>query len=324
MGASGIASSLILDTRNTVKSSINQWKIAYLASVLLTTKFYLLYFTNHALIDPSLGFNLNVPKVSALGHIISGFLVGFGTKLGNGCTTGHGICGLARFSLRSLVGVVTFMATGVFAGTMCSPTCPLAKFLRSDKESIQYALPNTTSILVGSAVTATFVAMTISILLLRNIQKFDEKEKSNGAKKIWPAIVSGSIFALGLAISGMAFSSKIYGFLDISGMVRGTYDPTLITVMGGGFIWSWLSYQFVPGWNVLRNPFTLPCPLSQMKGQGEFNVPSSNIIDKHLILGEAIFGLGWGIGGLCPGKVFYYSIINNTFFYIAEIVLKIS
>ena len=48
----------------------------------------------------------------------SGFLVGFGTRMGNGCTSGHGVCGLTRFSPRSLVAVVTFMATGTLTVTL--------------------------------------------------------------------------------------------------------------------------------------------------------------------------------------------------------------
>ena len=53
--------------------------------------------------------------------IIAGLLVGFGTQLGNGCTSGHGICGLARLSPRSLVSVMTFTAIGMVAATLLSP-----------------------------------------------------------------------------------------------------------------------------------------------------------------------------------------------------------
>ena len=49
---------------------------------------------------------------------LAGLLVGFGTRLGNGCTSGHGVCGLARFSQRSLVAVVTFMATGMITAVL--------------------------------------------------------------------------------------------------------------------------------------------------------------------------------------------------------------
>lgn len=53
--------------------------------------------------------------------IVAGLLVGMGTRLGNGCTSGHGICGLARFSPRSLMAVLTFMAAGVLVATLLRP-----------------------------------------------------------------------------------------------------------------------------------------------------------------------------------------------------------
>mmetsp|Transcript_1228 Transcript_1228/g.1357 ORF Transcript_1228/g.1357 Transcript_1228/m.1357 type:complete len:120 (+) Transcript_1228:104-463(+) len=53
----------------------------------------------------------NVRGLSFYGWVISGLLVGIGTKAGNGCTSGHGVCGLPRFSLRSLIAVITFMGT---------------------------------------------------------------------------------------------------------------------------------------------------------------------------------------------------------------------
>ena len=52
---------------------------------------------------------------SALLYVVAGLLVGFGTRLGNGCTSGHGVCGIGRLSLRSLVAVATFMTTGAIA-----------------------------------------------------------------------------------------------------------------------------------------------------------------------------------------------------------------
>lgn len=57
-------------------------------------------------------------ELNIFGWILGGFLVGFGTKLGNGCTSGHGICGLARLSIRSWVAVPTFMVCGILAATI--------------------------------------------------------------------------------------------------------------------------------------------------------------------------------------------------------------
>lgn len=58
---------------------------------------------------------LNTLDVSNLQIVVAGILVGFGTLLGNGCTSGHGVCGLSRLSLRSLVATIAFMITGVLA-----------------------------------------------------------------------------------------------------------------------------------------------------------------------------------------------------------------
>lgn len=57
-------------------------------------------------------------KTSYLGFALAGLLVGFGTKLSNGCTSGHGLCGLARFSIRSLIAVSSFLATGIAISTL--------------------------------------------------------------------------------------------------------------------------------------------------------------------------------------------------------------
>jgi uncharacterized membrane protein YedE/YeeE len=63
------------------------------------------------IVDPSCIQSERMP--STLAYLLGGFLVGFGTKLSNGCTSGHGICGLARFSKRSFSAVATFMGTGI-------------------------------------------------------------------------------------------------------------------------------------------------------------------------------------------------------------------
>jgi len=311
MGAAGIVSSFINSPRKTITEHTSHWKVVYMASFLVTAKLFVNYVEYNATSDPRVGFDPELPIVSALGHAVAGFLVGFGTTLGNGCTTGHGICGLARFSKRSLAAVLSFMSTGIIAATICSPTCPLAKFLRAQKDAIQYSFPTNNSSFIGSLIAAIFVGASIPVLLrpqpLKAEAESSEKidEEINCKKKLLPAMVSSSIFAIGLAISRMTLSSKIYGFLDMSGMARGTYDPTLITVMGGGLIWSFLSYQFVRGWNIFKNPYTLSCPISQKKSCGRFDVPSNRVIDSQLIIGEAIFGLGWGIGGLCPGPAMF-------------------
>jgi uncharacterized membrane protein YedE/YeeE len=98
------------------------------------------------------------------------------------------------------------------------------------------------------------------------------------------AFLSGSLFGLGLTVSGMINPVKVIGFLDISG----AWDPSLIFVIGGAFAVTSVAFQFV-----LQRP-------GPIMG-GSFQLPSTRNVDHRLILGSAIFGVGWGLGGLCPG-----------------------
>jgi hypothetical protein len=80
----------------------------------------------------------------------------------------------------------------------------------------------------------------------------EQDEHCNNKRKIIPAVISAKLFALGLIISQMTLSSKVLGFLNVNGIKNGSWDPTLACVMGGGLIVSFLSYQWVKGFNYLR------------------------------------------------------------------------
>ncbi|WP_043970582.1 MULTISPECIES: YeeE/YedE family protein [Acinetobacter] len=97
------------------------------------------------------------------------------------------------------------------------------------------------------------------------------------------AFIFGSIFALGLLISGMSNPEKVLSFLDIFG----AWDISLMFVMIGA-----IAVAFIPFQRALRNPKTL---------SGEtISFPSNHQIDKKLIIGAILFGIGWGISGICP------------------------
>lgn len=217
-------------------------------------------------------------------YIILNIIV-LGTKLGNGCTSGHGICGLPRLSKRSLVSVLTFMTTGAI-------TTVLSKglFLASNDENTEKHTPFSTVV----AVVALGAAMLSSWR--------HRKETAQMAKSL-PAIAAGGLFAKGLQISGMAYPSKVWGFLDVTSIADGNWNPQLALVMGGGVLISFWSYQHVAGYSVINTNNTLPCPLTQEKDKsaGFCNLPSSQKIDTELILGAALFGIGWGVAGMCPG-----------------------
>ncbi len=94
----------------------------------------------------------------------------------------------------------------------------------------------------------------------------------------------GLIFGAGIAISGMANPAKVLNFFDVAG----AWDPSLAFVMGGAVVVTFLGYRFV-----LRRPAPM---LSQ-----KFELPTRRDLDLPLIGGAAIFGVGWGIAGFCPG-----------------------
>lgn len=98
------------------------------------------------------------------------------------------------------------------------------------------------------------------------------------------ATIAGVLFGFGLALSGMLSPGKVIGFLDIAG----NWDPSLAFVMGGAVVITVVSFRIL---------LKRPVPIFGDK----FHLPSSNDIDKRLIIGAGLFGLGWGIGGLCPG-----------------------
>lgn len=95
----------------------------------------------------------------------------------------------------------------------------------------------------------------------------------------------GVVFGVGISISGMANPAKVINFFDIAG----TWDPSLIFVMGGALVTTFIGYRLVFG--------ARPTPLYD-KG---FMLPANRRIDARLVAGSAVFGIGWGIAGFCPG-----------------------
>lgn len=199
------------------------------------------------------------------------------------------------------------MASGILSATACSPTCPLSPYLRGTVDDL--ALPTAATSFIGSVLTTLFCGMALPRFFQdapkpasdSDSDKMRNDDEINNVRKLGPGFASGSLFALGLIISGMAKSSKIYGFLNFKGFADSSWDGTLMFVMGGGLVVSMASYQFVKGFGIKDNSNALTCPLALKKSTGTFSVPTNKIIDANLVFGAAIFGFGWGIGGLCPG-----------------------
>ena len=101
------------------------------------------------------------------------------------------------------------------------------------------------------------------------------------------ALVAGLLFGAGLTVSGMTRPQKVIGFLD----VFGTWDASLLFVMLGAIAVHFFAYRLTRGRRA---------PLLAAK----FFVPSRRDLDVRLLIGAAVFGVGWGLGGYCPGPGF--------------------
>jgi uncharacterized membrane protein YedE/YeeE len=98
------------------------------------------------------------------------------------------------------------------------------------------------------------------------------------------AYAIGLIFGLGISISGIANPAKVLNFFDVAG----SWDPSLAFVMGGALAIAFVGYRIV-----LKRPAPTLAPT--------FQVPVARDLDARLLGGSAIFGIGWGIAGFCPG-----------------------
>ncbi len=103
-------------------------------------------------------------------------------------------------------------------------------------------------------------------------------------KQAFIALVAGVLFGAGLAFSGMANPARVQGFLDLFG----NWDPTLAFVMAGAML------PMAIAWLVQKR---MPQPVAC----DTFDLPGTSLIDRKLLFGAVLFGMGWGIGGLCPG-----------------------
>lgn len=163
----------------------------------------------------------NTPLTWAMG----GLLVGLGTALANGCTSGHGVCGLPRLSKRSLVAVLTFMTTGIITASLHSLySTPL-----SNKISHDPIQPSPIIMLLVITIQLAFLFFTFS------------KQGHQAVFQQFISLFVGFLFSIGLLIAGMARKSKILGFLTINQ----SWDYDLIFVMAGAVLFNLVTFQLI-------------------------------------------------------------------------------
>src|SRR4051794_5373197 len=108
------------------------------------------------------------------------------------------------------------------------------------------------------------------------------------------ALLAGLLFGAGLTLSGMVNPMKVQNLMDLFG----TWDPTLLFVMGAALAVTIVGYALV---RRMRKP---------VFAEG-FNLPAASGIDMRLIAGAAVFGLGWGMTGFCPGPAIASLVFGN-------------
>lgn len=230
-----------------------------------------------------------------LAALIAGTLVGFGARMSNGCTSGHGICGLPRMSLRSLSAVGTFMATGALSAIVAANPSVYPMLYTASGQVIKEAGN------WGSTAPAL-----VAVLAAASIFHERRKEADKGSDSWRVHIASAccaALFATGLHLSGMTQARKLTSFLNP--WAAGGWDPSMMGVMGAGVGVNMLTFFLMS--KVASKPLLAdelatteqPGPLTACLRMGACE--QNMRMDWKLFLGAAIFGVGWGLSGICPG-----------------------
>jgi len=122
------------------------------------------------------------------------------------------------------------------------------------------------------------------------------------------ALLSGTVFGVGLTLSGMVSPARVLGFLDVAG----AFDATLALVLGSALVVSFV------GLRLARRRTTPLCA-------ERFSEPAARRVDARLVAGAAIFGVGWGLGGFCPGPALAGLALGvpQVFLFVAALVLGV-
>eukprot|EP00242_Pyramimonas_sp_CCMP2087_P007096 CAMPEP_0198200898 /NCGR_PEP_ID=MMETSP1445-20131203/3792_1 /TAXON_ID=36898 /ORGANISM="Pyramimonas sp., Strain CCMP2087" /LENGTH=351 /DNA_ID=CAMNT_0043871065 /DNA_START=328 /DNA_END=1383 /DNA_ORIENTATION=+ len=234
--------------------------------------------------------------------VFGAFLVGIGSAIGNGCTSGHGISGISRLSVRSLAYTLTFMLAGIFAATLTGTAASLGvgNVAATYTPPVMAALQPHLTLLA-----ATMVALATAGLVGSRAKAGSTMEK---AASLLTELTAGITFAIALGMSGMVKQTKVAGFLN---MLAPSRDLSLMFVMGGALL--------------VATPLTQIVLARFRKGQtplcaSECQLPAATRVDTKLVTGGFLFGTGWGICGGCPGPILVNAVVSPNFVNMALLV----
>lgn len=327
LGISGFFHSTVSSTLNTLTGSSRKAapSIFPLAARYFTTGIFLggvVLGLTRARVEAGLGVAILDDFGSNRGSLLSvaglGALVGVGTKLGNGCTSGHFLCGLSRFSLRSFVATATFFGVAVLTHvSMASKAAVSTAAVGSGFWShLPASFPQPDFITLLALQAPALVYMTVPDLLGATDPSASAQSKKTRqllAAKIM-ALAVGTHFSFALGISGMMRPSKVLGFLSLSPALisSGAWDPSLAMVAIGGIVPASIAYlrHVKPKQDELRRRSAKKGSKSDAELQPALSLVAPEWrtlanpwkIDARLVVGSVLFGLGWGATGLVSMK----------------------
>ncbi|WWC66406.1 uncharacterized protein I206_100308 [Kwoniella pini CBS 10737] len=207
---------------------------------------------------------------------LAGALVGFGSRLGSGCTSGHMLCGVSRLSPRSLVATTTFFITAVlsakfFPTNLSDPVIPA--------HTLEIPPLSTIALFISLIAGLRFTYTALRRYLLTN--------SASTSFRSTPYFITGLIFSIGLSMSGMSDPVKVLGFLRLFDLNQ--FDPSLALIMLSGVLFNGIHYAKIKQIGKARFPWE------------KWQVPTRKDINFKLVFGSVTFGLGWGLLGICPG-----------------------
>ncbi|KAJ5142849.1 uncharacterized protein N7515_001636 [Penicillium bovifimosum] len=236
---------------------------------------------------------------SAVATLGVGILLGWGTKNGRGCTSGHMLCGLSRLSPRSLIATAVFFVTALLTANFVGSGANIPSCGSTPCYTPIYPSGSEFGFMAGAALLA---AITNFIIVPRKARRSEES-------RVAFSYVAGLEFGLGLLISGMADSAKVLRFFAFL-TDPSRFDPSLALIILFGIgpsLFTFLTEK--PGQGHEKGK-----PAAKPTLAEEWKLPTATVgdINWRFVAGAASFGLAWGLRGVCPGPAILRAVLQPT------------